>query len=204
MGSKLPHILFSYCQVILDGIYEAIENLDPSQIESMVESLITVRKSNRKLLVVGAGRSGLVGKAFAMRLMHLGFNVYVLGETITPSVGEEDLVLIISGSGSTTLPVTVANMSKKLGAKVLAITSHGDSPIGKTADLIITIRGREIFAREDEYSTRQLMGEHESLAPMGTMFEDSCMVFLDSVIAELMSRLKITEEFMKTKHATIE
>jgi 6-phospho-3-hexuloisomerase len=204
MGSKLPHILFPYCQVILKGIYEAIENLDPLKIESMVESLVAVRRSNRKLLVVGAGRSGLVGKAFAMRLMHLGFNVYVLGETITPSVGKEDLVLIISGSGSTTLPVTVANMSKKLGAKVLAITSYEDSPIGKTADFVITIQGREIFAREDEYSTRQLMGEHESLAPMGTMFEDSCMVFLDSIIAELMSRLKITEDSMKTKHATIE
>jgi 6-phospho-3-hexuloisomerase len=204
MGEEIPHALFPYCQYILRGISEAIEHLDPYKIEMMIESLMAVRKNNRKLLVVGAGRSGLVGKAFAMRLMHLGFNVYVMGETITPSVGEEDFVLIISGSGSTTLPVTVANMSKKLGANVLAITSHKDSPLGKTADVVVTVLGREMIAREDEYNTRQLKGEHESLAPMGTMFEDSCMVFLDSVIAELMGRLKITEESMKTKHATIE
>jgi 6-phospho-3-hexuloisomerase len=61
-----------------------------------------------------------------------------------------------------------------------------------------------MIAKTDEYSTRQLIGEHESLAPMGTMFEDSCMVFLDSVIAELMGRLAISEESMRMKHATIE
>ena len=189
---------------ILRGISEAIESLDPASVEAMLEALLSVKREGRKLLVVGAGRSGLVGKAFAMRLMHLGFNVYVMGETITPSVSAEDLVLIISGSGSTTLPVATAGMSKKLGARVLAVTSHLESPLGKTADYVVGIRGREMIAKTDEYSTRQLMGEHESLAPMGTMFEDSCMVFLDSVIAELMGRLAISEESMRMKHATIE
>jgi len=189
---------------ILRGISEAIESLDPASVEAMLEALLSVKREGRKLLVVGAGRSGLVGKAFAMRLTHLGFDVYVMGETITPSVSAEDLVLIISGSGSTTLPVATASMSKKLGARVLAVTSHLESPLGKNADYVVEIRGREMIAKTDEYSTRQLMGEHESLAPMGTMFEDSCMVFLDSVIAELMGRLAISEESMRMKHATIE
>jgi 6-phospho-3-hexuloisomerase len=170
----------------------------------MLEALVSVKREGKKLHLVGAGRSGLVGKAFAMRLMHLGFDVYVVGETITPSVGTDDLVLIISGSGSTTFPVAAAGMSKKLGAKVLAITSHADSPLGKNSDYMVTVRGREAIARTEEYSTRQLMGEHESLAPMGTIFEEACMVFLDSVIAELMEMLAISEESMKMKHATIE
>lgn len=189
---------------ILRGISEAIRGLDHSQVEDMLVALLRLRDEGRKVLVVGAGRSGLVGKAFAIRLMHLGFDVHVMGETITPAIGQGDLVLIISGSGSTALPVTVANMAKSLEAFVLGVTSHPNSPLGKTADQIMVVPGRVMMAREDEYVSRQLKGEHEPIAPMGTIFEDSCMVFLDAVIVELMARLKISEEEMRRKHAVIE
>jgi len=189
---------------ILRGISEAMRGLDLSQVGGMLEALLIARSERGKILVVGAGRSGLVGKAFAMRLMHLGFNIYVMGETITPAVEEGDLVVVISGSGSTTLPIAAAKMAKSLGAKVLAVTSHPTSPLGMIADLVVNVPGREMIAREDEYHSRQLLGDHEPLAPMGTMFEDSCMVFLDSIIAELISRVGVSEEAMKDKHATIE
>jgi 6-phospho-3-hexuloisomerase len=158
----------------------------------------------KKALVVGAGRSGLVGKAFAMRLMHLGLNVYVMGESITPAIGSGDLVIIISGSGSGALSTTAAIMAKKLEALVLALTSYPDSTLGRTADLLVIMPGRKDIAREEEYHSRQLLGEHASLAPMGTLFEDSCSIFLDSIIVELMSRLKVSEEAMKGRHSTIE
>lgn len=196
--------LVEAAEEIVSGISEAMRRLDLSQAEEMLEALLLARAEGCKVLIVGAGRSGLVGRAFAMRLMHLGFDIYVMGETITPAVGDGDLVLVVSGSGSTTLPVTVAEMAKRLGAKVLAVTSHPSSPLGRTADHLVVVSGREIAAREEEYHSRQLLGEHESLAPMGTLFEDSCMVFLDSVIAELMTRLEISEEEMKRKHAAIE
>ena len=196
--------LVEAAEELLSGISEAMRQLDFSQVDGMLEALLLARTEGRKVLIVGAGRSGLVGRAFAMRLMHLGFNIYVMGETITPSVGDGDLVLVISGSGSTTLPVTVAEMAKRLGAKVLVVTSHPNSPLGRTADHLVVVSGREMVAREEEYHARQLLGEHESLAPMGTLFEDSCMVFLDSVIAELMTRLDVSDEEMKRKHAVIE
>ena len=186
------------------GISKALKGLDRGQVERMIEALAEARVAEKKVLLVGAGRSSLVGKAFAMRLMHLGFNVYVMGETITPDVGEGDLVLVVSGSGSTTLPVTVAQMAERLGACVLAVTSRPDSPLGKSANIIVEVPGRDKIAEEDEYHARQLSGEHESLAPMGTMFEDTCMVFLDSVIAELMARLGLDEDALRKRHATIE
>jgi len=127
-----------------------------------------------------------------------------MGETITPAIGDGDLVFIISGSGSTTLPLTIAKMAKSLGAKVLAVTSYPTSPLGMIADLVLNVPGREMIAREDEYHSRQLLGDHEPLAPMGTMFEDSCMVFLDSIIAKLIARMGMSEGAMKSKHATIE
>ena len=189
---------------ILEGITEAIRGLNLSQVGWIIEALLQAGSEGRKILVVGAGRSGLVGKAFAMRLMHLGFNTYVLGETITPAIGDRDLVFVISGSGSSTLPLTVAKMAKSLGAKVLAVTSHPTSPLGMIADLVVEVPGRVMRSREDEYHSRQILGDHEPLAPMGTIFEDSCMVFLDCLIAELIARMGVSEEAMKSKHATIE
>jgi len=189
---------------ILRGISEAMRGLDPSQVEEMLEVLLPTKTEGRKVLVVGAGRSGLVGRAFAMRLMHLDFEVYVMGETITPTIEAGDLVLIISGSGRTTLPVTVAEMAKRLGSRVLVVTSYPFSALGMKADCVVVVSGREMIAHEEEYHTRQILGEHESLAPMGTIFENACMVFLDSIIAELMARLNISEKEMKRKHTTIE
>ncbi|MFP3950522.1 MAG: 6-phospho-3-hexuloisomerase [Candidatus Bathyarchaeia archaeon] len=189
---------------ITDGILDAIREIKPSQVGGMLDAFLEARCEERKILVVGSGRSGLVGKAFAMRLMHLGFNIYVMGETITPAIGDDDLVLVISGSGSTTLPLTVAEKAKSIGARVIAVTSHPTSPLGVVADLVVNLPGREVTAREDEYHSRQILGNHEPLSPMGTMFEDSCMVFLDSIIAELIVRVGMSEDAMKSKHATIE
>ena len=189
---------------ILREINIAIEGLDPAQVEGMLDILMLMRNEGRKTLIVGAGRSGLVGKAFAMRLMHLGFDVYVLGETITPSIGEGDLVIVISGSGSGVLSTTTARFAGLLGSKVVAVTSYPDSELGKTADYVVEVPGRDVTAREQDYQARQLLGEHESLAPMGTLFEDTCVVFLDSIVAELMARLEISENSMRNKHSTIE
>jgi 6-phospho-3-hexuloisomerase len=199
---EVRHFTDAYSE-ILGGVFEALRAIDPLQVEDMLKALIKTRNEGKKLLVVGAGRSGLIGKAFAMRLMHLGINVYVMGETITPAFGEGDLLLVISGSGSTSIPVTVADMAHKLKATVISVTSHPDSPLGRVTDLFVVIAGRSKVAREDEYIARQLKGEHESLAPMGTLFEDTCMIFLDSIIAELMARLEVTESDMIKKHATI-
>ena len=122
---------------ILSGISDAMGKVDMGQVERLIEALLQAQGEGRKILVVGAGRSSLVGRAFAMRLLHLGFNVFVMGETLNPSVTQGDIALIISGSGSTTLPVTVTGMAKKLRVKVLAVTSNPDSPIGKMADLMV-------------------------------------------------------------------
>ncbi len=185
-------------------ILNALNIINMKEVESFVEELVNVYSNDRKVLVVGAGRSGLVGRAFAMRLMHLGFRSYVLGETITPSVGEGDLVVAISGSGTTTMVVAAAEAAKKMRARVAAITSYRDSPLASYADLIVQVPGRTKVARMDDYFARQILGLHEPLAPLGTLFEDTAIVLLDAVIAELMYRLKKTEDEIRSKHANIE
>lgn len=174
------------------------------QIAQMIDMLIYAQAANRSIFVVGAGRSGLIARAFAMRLMHLGFHVYVIGETITPAAGKGDVLVAISGSGRTMIVVTVAQVAKQVDAKVIAITSHPDSPLGKLADHIVFVPGRTKISDETDYFSRQILGIHEPLAPLGTLFEICSMVFLESIISELMHRLGKTEEDLRARHATIE
>lgn len=187
---------------IMKGVQSALKALDMDQVDKMVELL--QESKDRKIMIIGAGRSGLVGRGFAMRLMHLGFNIYVVGETITPALEKNDLLFVISGSGTTTFVVAAAEIAKQVGAKIVAVTSHPKSPVGKLADHVVVIKGRTELARKRDYFSRQILGVHEPLAPLGTLFEASSMVFLDGVVSELMYRLKETEEEMRKRHATIE
>ena len=183
---------------------KAADAIDPSQIDRMADVLVDLYRRKGKVLVMGAGRSGLVGKAFAMRLLHLGFNSYVLGETIVPSVSKGDVVIAISGSGRTGLIVEAADAAKKVGAYVIAITTYPDSPLGQVADLVVMVPGRSKISKMDDYFARQILGLHEPLAPLGTLFEDTAMLLLDGVIYYLMLRLNVSEEEMRNRHANIE
>lgn len=185
-------------------ITEHVEDVANSLNKKEVTSLVNRILKAKKVFIYGAGRSGLVARAFAMRLMHLGVNVHVIGGIVTPSTRKGDLVLLISGSGESTSVVNSAKIAKKVGAKICLITSYPKSSIGKIADYIVTIEGRTKLKGEKDFLLRQLKGEHYTLAPLGTLFEISVLVFLDSLIVELMDRLKITEDDMRVRHATIE
>jgi len=183
---------------------KASELINAGQVDRMAEVLVDLYHRKGKVLVMGAGRSGLVGKAFAMRLLHLGFNSYVLGETIVPSISRGDVAVAISGSGRTGLIVEAADAAKKVGAYVIAITTYPESPLGQLADLVVVVPGRSKVSKMDDYFARQILGLHEPLAPLGTLFEDTAMLLLDGVIYYLMMRLNVTEDEMRNRHANIE
>ncbi len=187
---------------ILKDAGESLRSIPVTQIAKMVSLLI--RGRDKRILIIGTGRSGLVGRAFAMRLMHLSFDVHVLGETITPAIGKGDIVVAISGSGATALPVTSAKIAKKVGAFIVAVTTRPNSPLGKIADQLVHIKAKSKAARQKDFFLRQIVGEHESLAPLGTLFEISAGIFFDSLIVELMRQLGKTEEELRRRHATLE
>nr|WP_292320538.1 6-phospho-3-hexuloisomerase [Caldisphaera sp.] len=189
---------------IANFVIKAAEVIDVKEIDNLVNMLIEAYNKKSKVLVMGAGRSGLVGKAFAMRLLHMGFNSYVLGETIVPSITKGDLAIAISGSGRTQLIVDAADAAKKVGSKVIALTTYPDSPLGSIADMVVKIPGRSKISKMDDYFARQILGLHEPLAPLGTLFEDTTMIFLDGIVYSLMTKLNISEDEMRSRHANIE
>lgn len=189
---------------IANFVLKTSEIVSEEQVIKALDLLLNVYANKRTVLVMGAGRSGLVGRAFGMRLMHLGFNVFVLGDTIVPPIRKDDLVIAISGSGRTKLIITAAEAAKSVGAKILAVTSYPDSPLAQLSDVVIVIPGRTKISAEEDYFARQILGIHEPLAPLGTLFEDTAMIFLDSLVVELMDLLGVTEKDMSNKHANIE
>jgi 6-phospho-3-hexuloisomerase len=124
-----------------------------------------------------------------------------------PSVSKDDLVIAISGSGSTRLVITAVEAAKHVGATIMCITSYPDSSLGKLADFILQVKGRVIPTAEADgrdYFARQILGLHEPLAPLGTLFEDTCMILLDAMIPILMNKLNLSEVDLGRRHANIE
>ena len=200
-----PRLRFFWAAVeeILEYAKESLRKLSEEEVEAFIGKLLDAR-DDKKLLIAGAGRTGLVGRAFAMRLMHLGFNAYVVGETITPALDGRDILIAVSGSGMTGIVVEAAKAAKKVGAYVIALTSYRDSPLANIADLVVRIPGRTKISEKTDYFSRQILGLHEPLLPLGTQFETNCMIFLDAVIVELMKRLGVSREELLKRHANIE
>lgn len=194
-------IMKTSIKAILDNIESAQEFLDEKAIDEFEDIIINAKN----IFVTGAGRSGLAAKAFAMRLMHLGLSAYVVGETISPAIYEDDCIVAISGSGETNTIVSAAKISKTRGAKVLALTSYPESTLGQLADSYILVKGRTKKEVDDEnYMKRQIHGNYTSLTPLGTAFELTTLVFLDAIVSELMDKMHQTESDLKARHTVLE
>jgi 6-phospho-3-hexuloisomerase len=185
---------------IVDNVNSVSEGLDPENIKQMTELL----KSSQNVFLLGLGRSGLMARAFAMRLMHLGISVYVVGETITPAITSKDCLLAISGSGETSYIISAAQIAHKRGAKIITVTSYVDSTVGEMADVVVHVKGRTKIDMEKNYISRQINGKHQSLSPLGTLFEVTSLIFLDAIIAQLMVEMGKTEEDLKARHTVLE
>jgi 6-phospho-3-hexuloisomerase len=154
---------------------------------------------------MGAGRSGLVAKAFAMRLMHLGLRAFVVGETITPAVNKGDVMVVFSGSGKTKIIADIAETASEIGAHLCLITSNSESRIAKIADSIVIIEHQRDDVDDDAgFEIREMMGDHKSFAPLGTIFETASMVFADAVISRLMELTQTDEISLKNRHTNID
>jgi 6-phospho-3-hexuloisomerase len=161
--------------------------LRQGQEEAMGDVVDTVVKA-KKIFVYGVGRSGLVGKAFAMRLVQLGLRVFFIGETITPIVERGDAVVIVSRTGGTMSAVQTANIARRVGATVVSVTASKASKLGQASNIVLWVpdpRGEDTA----------------KYAPLGTLFETAVLILLDGIVADVMDRLGESEASMRQRHA---
>jgi len=168
------------------------EKVDQSQLEACCDLIC---KASR-VFVAGAGRSGFASRAFTNRLMHLGFKVFFVGDTTTPSITGDDLLFIGSGSGATASLVNMAEKAKKIGSSIVTMTIFPNARIGVLADAVITVPGSTPKSETASGAT--------SFQPMGNLFEQLSWLIYDALIIMLMYRLGITAEEMFARHANLE
>jgi 6-phospho-3-hexuloisomerase len=165
-------------------VSEALARVDPLVTDQFVDAIIAAPR----IFVYGVGRSGLVGKAFAVRLVQMGKDVHFVGDTTTPIVDQDNLVIIISNTGETMSAVQTANIVGRIGAKVVAITSAPHSKLASAAEIVL-----EVSPRRDE--------QRRKLAPLGTLFEDAVFLMLDALVPMIMGRMGQTEASLRRRHA---
>ncbi len=180
-----------HLKVITDKISDILAATDDSYDQQLMALVDEAHNGGGRIFIAGAGRSGLVSKFFAMRLMHAGYSVYIVGEIVTPSIREGDLFLVLSGSGETETMLAFTKAAKKKGAKVALICTKASSTIGDLADVTFQIGKPELYSKV-------------TAMPMGTTFELSTLLFLESTIAHVIHEKGIPEEEMRTRHANLE
>ena len=177
---------------IKDKVIEEIKNALSKVEEKKVEALIKMLLSTEKVFVAGTGRSMLMMKSFAKRLKHLNLNVYVVEETIEPPATERDLLILASGSGESILPLGIARIARRIGTKVALITAKKDSRIAKLADFVIYISAPTKFSRK------------KSFQPLGNLFEQSLLLFCDTVAILIQKKKRISNRELLEHHANLE
>jgi len=193
--------VLSSMRLIIENIEEVIDKLDREVIKAMLQKII----DGNQVFVMGAGRSGLVAKAFAMRLMHLGLSVYVVGETTTPAVVPQDIVIAISGSGETRTIADLGKLAKDIGSTLITITSKKDSTLGKISDIAVIIPSKNKNDPDEAgYLERHMRGDYKNMPPLGTSFEITSLVFLDSVVGQLIMLTGASEAELTSRHKNIE
>ncbi len=187
MVRRLLSTSLSVAHDIVNDIKDAIDSLDETRIKKMISVLRDVKKNHRKVFVMGEGPSGLAAKALAMRLAELSYDVFVIGETITSAVEKGDAFIVISASGKTPLVLEAAKIAKeKVGAKIIGLTASDDSPIGKLADPLLTIKTKSTETDdEDIYLSTQLTGSRVS--SKRTIFQLATSCILEAIVSELAS-----------------
>lgn len=158
-----------------------------------LEALIGEMGVRKRIFCDGAGRSRLQAEGFAMRLAQMGFCSNVVGAPTTPAITEQDLLLILSGSGETPTLVEHAVKAKEIGAGIILMTTNEKSSLGGLSDVIIPIKA----AAKDEKRT-------VSIQPMGSLFEQSVGILCDIAVLLLMKRHCISSEQMYKNHSNLE
>ena len=191
-------IIFRSMDLILHNLKENMEHVARQKYFNYTQKFIDAAydglKNKRRFFLLASGRSGMILQCFATRLVHLGAEVYMITNLASlPPLRRKDILIVLSGSGTTTIVVslleTYVNTIKPF--KIITITSHPDTVIGRIGDITIKLVGRT--KKDNDIAS----ADTAILTPEGTQFEIAAFVYLDAIIAELTNQGKSIEDARK-------
>lgn len=180
-----------YLAKIVEELHHSVRLISDEESEKLLAHILEANK----IFVAGSGRSGFMTKSFSMRMMHMRLDSYVIGETMTPNFEKDDILIISSGSGETKSLVSIAEKAKTIGGKIAAVTLFPDSTIGSLADFTVKLPG----SPKD-----QTLADYKTIQPMGSLFEQTLLVFYDAIILRFMEEKGLDSNKMYGRHANLE
>lgn len=166
-----------------------------SDIQTQIFRQILIQSKGKKIVGVGAGRVGYALKSFCMRLGHMGFNCWFIGDTTVPSIGKDDILIVASGSGETKTIVELVKIASKNECTILCVTGNRNSTIGLLANHVIDLKAPSYTKNIDNVLSSQ---------PMTTLNEQCLSILFDALSLDLMSELNETHETMWARHSNLE
>lgn len=177
------------------GAVKEIEQVFTRMQEVDVRGLMEAIKSTQRIFLLGAGREGISTKAFAMRLKHLGKEVYWIWDDTTPSICQHDLMICACGSADVGHENYITQKTKELGATLALITAANKGYILEIADIVVKVPAQAYKAVGDFVTSRQLMGN---------LFEQTLFILFDVIVMLLKEEMKITDQDMTNRHRNVE
>ena len=163
-----------------------------SQVRAFEEEVLDAQR----IFVTGLGRTGLMMRGFAMRMMHLGRRAYHVGDVITPAIRKGDLLVIGSRTGRSPVLSFFIDIAHKVEGRVAVVTANPSSRVARAADVVLTIDDRGVV--------RGRKRRNEPYLPLGSLYEQAVLLVLDQVVVDLMEDLQLTEADLARIHTRFE
>lgn len=180
-------------KTIRSAILNELQSVSESIAEEQISSLLDELMAAPRIFGLGAGRSGLIIKAFIMRLMQAGRPAFVVGETVTPAIGANDLLVIGSSSGQTATIIEMAKSAKSANARIALITASPRSDLAVSADRVVDIPVYVLHAPAGR-----------SIQPPGSTFEQAMLLVLDALVPAIMERMGVSDGQLLARHANLQ
>lgn len=170
---------------------DVIERIDPAEVGALIETLAGAQR----IVLHGVGREGLMMKALAMRLFHMGLDAHIVGDMTAPPVGAGDVLLVSAGPGYFSTVEALMGVARSAGAKTACFTAQPDGMTPGNADLIVVLPA-QTMADDTTGPT--------SFLPMGSLYEGVQYLFFEYLVLLLRDHMGITSEQMRSRHTNLE
>lgn len=175
-----------------DEIRAAVAAMDPAVMQAMVEDLARASR----VVCYGVGREGLMMRALAMRLYHMGLDAHVVGDMSCPPVGPDDLLVVSAGPGGFSTVNGLIGVARAAGARVACVTAQPQGTAPQAADLVFHIPAQTMADDQGAAAT--------SVLPMGSLFEGAQYLAFELLILALRDHLAVSPDAMRARHTNLE
>jgi len=188
--------------LIVSEISNILSNINNKQTDNLINQIILAER----IFLVAIGRVNLSLQCFGKRLSHLGFKIELVGSLTEKPATKKDLLIVASGSGESIVPLHISKKAKKIGCKILHVTSAKKSSIRKLADYIVELNAptkKTKIIVKDSLSDSASKTK-TSIQPMSTLFDQALHIYGDIVSVQIIEKLRLNKINLWKNHANLE